>query len=124
VLFDHPAVVAGADADAFEVVGGSFFDSVPEGGDAYLLKSVLHDWEDEPAIEILRTCGGLSARRRDANRDRREHHRGPSELTLITRRIRTLRPVLGQAPRHGPLSRRTRRRLRVAREAAAARCGA
>lgn len=56
VLFDQPAVVAGADADRFEVVGGSFFDSVPEGGDAYLLKSVLHDWEDEPAIEILRTC--------------------------------------------------------------------
>ena len=38
------------------MVGGSFFDSVPEGGDAYLLKSVLHDWEDDPAIEILRTC--------------------------------------------------------------------
>jgi hypothetical protein len=56
VLFDQPAVVAGADGDGFEIVGGSFFESVPEGGDAYLLKSVLHDWEDEPAIEILRTC--------------------------------------------------------------------
>jgi O-methyltransferase domain/Dimerisation domain len=56
VLFDQPAVVAGAQADGFEVVGGSFFESVPEGGDAYLLKSVLHDWEDGPAIEILRTC--------------------------------------------------------------------
>jgi hypothetical protein len=58
VLFDQPAVVAGADADAdgFEIVGGSFFESVPEGGDAYLLKSVLHDWEDEPAIRILRAC--------------------------------------------------------------------
>ena len=41
---------------ACEIVGGSFFESVPEGGDAYLLKSILHDWEDEPAIEILRTC--------------------------------------------------------------------
>jgi|tagenome__1003787_1003787.scaffolds.fasta_scaffold20960473_2 hypothetical protein len=56
VLFDQPAVVAGADADGFEVVGGSFFESVPEGGDAYLLKSVLHDWEDQAAIEILRAC--------------------------------------------------------------------
>jgi len=54
--YDQPAVVAGADADRFEVVGGSFFESVPEGGDAYLLKSVLHDWDDEPAIEILRVC--------------------------------------------------------------------
>jgi hypothetical protein len=56
VLFDQPAVVAGAEPDGFEIVGGSFFESVPEGGDAYLLKSVLHDWEDEPAIEILRAC--------------------------------------------------------------------
>jgi hypothetical protein len=56
VLFDQPAVVAGAEADGVEVVGGSFFESVPAGGDAYLLKSVLHDWEDEPAIAILRTC--------------------------------------------------------------------
>jgi len=39
-----------------EIVGGSFFESVPAGGDAYLLKSILHDWQDEPAIEILRTC--------------------------------------------------------------------
>jgi hypothetical protein len=56
VLFDQPAVVAGADRNGVEVVGGSFFESVPEGGDAYLLKSVLHDWDDAPAIEILRTC--------------------------------------------------------------------
>src|SRR3954453_11525843 len=56
VLFDQPAVVADAEADGVEVVGGSFFESVPAGGDAYLLKSVLHDWEDAPAIEILLTC--------------------------------------------------------------------
>ena len=43
-----------------EIVGGSFFEFFPAGGDAYLLKSVLHDWQDEPAIEILR------ARRRAA----------------------------------------------------------
>jgi hypothetical protein len=56
VLFDQPAVVASADAEGVEIVGGSFFESVPAGGDAYLLKSILHDWQDEPAIEILRTC--------------------------------------------------------------------
>jgi hypothetical protein len=58
VLFDQAAVVAGAEpeADGIEIVGGSFFESVPEGGDAYLLKSVLHDWEDESAIRILRAC--------------------------------------------------------------------
>ena len=30
--------------------------SVPAGADAYVLKSVIHDWEDEPALAILRTC--------------------------------------------------------------------
>jgi hypothetical protein len=36
-------------------VGGSFFESVPEGGDAYVLKWILHDWDDEQALAILRT---------------------------------------------------------------------
>ena len=35
---------------------GSFFEAVPEGGDAYLLKAIVHDWEDEEAVEILRAC--------------------------------------------------------------------
>ena len=35
------------------VVTGDFFKSVPEGADAYILKSVLHDWEDERALAIL-----------------------------------------------------------------------
>jgi O-methyltransferase domain/Dimerisation domain len=65
VLFDLPHVVAGAPevleraavADRCTVVGGSFFDDdVPEGGDAYLLKAIVHDWDDEPATEILRAC--------------------------------------------------------------------
>jgi SAM-dependent methyltransferase len=38
------------------VVSGDFFRSVPEGGDAYLLKLVLHDWDDERALQILRNC--------------------------------------------------------------------
>jgi hypothetical protein len=38
------------------VVGGSFFEEVPQGGDAYALKSVLLDWEDGEAAAILRVC--------------------------------------------------------------------
>jgi hypothetical protein len=64
ILFDQPHVVAGAApvleragvADRCEVVSGSFFEAVPRGADAYLLKSVIHDWDDSPAIEILRQC--------------------------------------------------------------------
>lgn len=63
VLFDQPDVVAGAGellsaagvADRCRVVGGNFFEAVPEG-DAHLLKSVIHDWADAESIEILRTC--------------------------------------------------------------------
>ncbi|HEX7311682.1 MAG TPA: methyltransferase [Gaiellaceae bacterium] len=64
VLFDQPHVVALARdllgaagvADRCRVVGGSFFESVPEGGDAYLLKAILHDWEDAEAVAILEAC--------------------------------------------------------------------
>ena len=58
VLFDLPHVVAGAAVDAArcEVVGGSFFDAVPPGADGYVLKAILHDWEDEDAVHILRAC--------------------------------------------------------------------
>jgi len=62
VLYDLPNVVDGAGpelkktgvADRCEVVGGSFFDSVPEGGDAYLMKAIIHDWDDDDALRILR----------------------------------------------------------------------
>jgi hypothetical protein len=57
VLFDQPHVVAGAIVgDRCEVVAGSFFDTVPAGADAYVLKAVLHDWEDDEALRILRRC--------------------------------------------------------------------
>ncbi|MFC5266854.1 methyltransferase [Kribbella qitaiheensis] len=64
VLFDQPGVVAGAHellaatgvSQRCRVVGGSFFDSVPDGGDAYLLKAVIHDWPDAESVEILRAC--------------------------------------------------------------------
>ncbi|MDS0135824.1 MULTISPECIES: methyltransferase [unclassified Amycolatopsis] len=57
VLYDQPEVVAGAShpdvADRLSVVGGSFFESVPPGGDAYLLSNVIHDWDDEKSARIL-----------------------------------------------------------------------
>jgi hypothetical protein len=64
VVFDQPHVVAGAGAvlraagvaDRCRVMGGDFFEAVPDGGDAYVLKNILHDWEDEAATAILRTC--------------------------------------------------------------------
>ena len=62
VLYDLPEVVAEASAllrqrgveDRVRVEGGSFFDSVPSGGDAYVLKNVIHDWPDGQAVAILR----------------------------------------------------------------------
>ena len=61
VVYDLPHVVAGAPktfaeagvADRAEAVAGDFFQSVPEGGDAYVLSMVLHDWDDERSAEIL-----------------------------------------------------------------------
>jgi hypothetical protein len=38
------------------VVAGSFFEQVPPGRDAYVLKAIVHDWEDEEAVAILRRC--------------------------------------------------------------------
>ena len=43
-------------ADRCELVEGDFFASVPAGGDVYVLKSVLHDWDDDRCVAILRTC--------------------------------------------------------------------
>lgn len=37
------------------IENGSFFEAVPTGADVYLLKNILHDWQDEPALQILRT---------------------------------------------------------------------
>ena len=43
-------------ADRCEVVGGSFFDEVPSGGEAYILQAVIHDWDDERSLSILKSC--------------------------------------------------------------------
>jgi len=60
VLFDQPRVVAGA-MDSFATCGtnrvtivpGDFFESIPEGGDAYILRRIIHDWDDDEALKIL-----------------------------------------------------------------------
>ena len=68
VLFDLPDVVSGAGAnlarfgDRCQVVGGDFFESVPSGGDAYVLSNVIHDWGDQQAVAILRTCRAAMGR--------------------------------------------------------------
>lgn len=43
-------------AERCRVMPGDFFEHVPEGGDVYLLKWVLHNWPDEEALRILRSC--------------------------------------------------------------------
>lgn len=60
ILFDQPSVtVDAADTlrdvrDRCTVESGSFFEKIPPGGDAYVLKSIIHDWEDDEAVAILR----------------------------------------------------------------------
>jgi hypothetical protein len=64
VLFDAAEVIAGARpkleaaglADRIETVAGDFFKSVPTGGDAYIMKWIIHDWDDEKSNTILRNC--------------------------------------------------------------------
>jgi orsellinic acid C2-O-methyltransferase len=64
IVFDRPQAAEGAKKnvalagleDRCEVVEGDFFASVPSGADAYLLKHVIHDWDDEKSIAILRNC--------------------------------------------------------------------
>lgn len=79
VLFDTAAGLAGAretleatgTADRCEITPGDFFASVPPGGDAYVLKSVIHDWDDEDVGRILGNC--------------RAAMRGGSTLLLVER---------------------------------------
>jgi len=66
VLFDQPQVVASARDGGFirapdvrercEVAGGSFFESVPAGADGYVMKYIIHDWDDEKSMRILGHC--------------------------------------------------------------------
>jgi DNA-binding transcriptional ArsR family regulator len=55
VVADAPNLLRERDvADRVRIEEGSFFDSVPRGGDAYVLKNIIHDWPDEKAVQILR----------------------------------------------------------------------
>lgn len=42
--------------DRCDVVAGSFFDPLPAGADAYVLSAIIHDWDDEPSVAILKRC--------------------------------------------------------------------
>lgn len=64
ILFDLPHVVEHAKdniesagvSDRCDVVGGNFFEAVPEGADAYLMRHIIHDWDDAKSLTILRNC--------------------------------------------------------------------
>jgi len=67
IVFDQPAAIERAReqieqhglAARCTAIGGDFFKEVPAGGDAYILKHVIHDWDDEQAAAILRNCRGV-----------------------------------------------------------------
>jgi hypothetical protein len=69
VLYDLPEVIAGASAllrengvaERVRLAEGSFFDGVPAAGDAYVLKHIIHDWDDEPSVRILRNVRSAAA---------------------------------------------------------------
>lgn len=69
VLFDRPEIIdyarASIDAsdyrDRIDLAGGDFFTAIPEGGDVYLLKSILHDWSDAECEVILRNVHRAAA---------------------------------------------------------------
>jgi ubiquinone/menaquinone biosynthesis C-methylase UbiE len=61
ILFDQPQVVAGANqqletagvAERVEIIGGNFFMNIPVEADIYLMKHIVHDWNDEESVSIL-----------------------------------------------------------------------
>jgi O-methyltransferase domain/Dimerisation domain len=63
ILMDLDHVLAGAKpyieadgvADRCQTVAGDFFKAVPPGGDGYVMKHIIHDWDDERAAQILRS---------------------------------------------------------------------
>lgn len=76
ILFDLPDVIqrTGQTVETaiearYETIAGDFFESVPEAADAYLIKNVLHDWDDASAVKILQNC--------------RRAVKGPAKLLVI-----------------------------------------
>jgi len=64
ILFDTQSIVDASAAllleqdvaDRCETTGGDFFQAVPSGGDAYLMKHIIHDWNDAQCMTILQNC--------------------------------------------------------------------
>jgi hypothetical protein len=64
ILYDTAAIVKDAKGllekhnvtNRCETVGGNFFESVPTGGDAYIMKHIIHDWSDEECVTLLKHC--------------------------------------------------------------------
>ena len=63
VLFDLPEVIKDAKnhidsklAERWRLEAGDFLQAVPTGADAYLMRYILHDWDDESCIKILKNC--------------------------------------------------------------------
>jgi O-methyltransferase/methyltransferase family protein len=64
ILFDLPDVVTGGEHRICQLqldgrcrtVAGDFFKSVPQGGDLYLMKNIIHDWDEDRALTILGNC--------------------------------------------------------------------
>lgn len=64
ILFDLPHVIEAAKPviegegliDRCELISGDFFKEVPSGADVHVLKHIIHDWDDESAIQILKNC--------------------------------------------------------------------
>jgi hypothetical protein len=73
VLFDLEHVIAGAGpllessgaGDRVETATGDFFEAVPPGGDAYIMKNIIHDWDDDRALPILTNIWNAFEGRRD-----------------------------------------------------------
>lgn len=64
ILYDLPHVierareriVAAGLQERCQLISGSFFDAVPAGADAYLMRHIIHDWDEEKCLTILRNC--------------------------------------------------------------------
>jgi hypothetical protein len=57
ILFDLPEVIANVSVDnKIRPIAGNFFESVPSGGDVYLMRWIVHDWDDEKSSLILKNC--------------------------------------------------------------------
>lgn len=64
MLFEQPAMLEKANSlieqrnlqSRCELIGGDFFESIPVTADAYLLKNILHDWDDQKSVKILQNC--------------------------------------------------------------------